>query len=63
MKECLWGLRYLLKNDKFEWLEDKGKFLFDSLKSENPDIVLPSLKIIVDISAGPEELTDVIFNL
>jgi hypothetical protein len=31
VKDCLWAIRYLTKNDSFEWLEERGDFIFQHL--------------------------------
>ena len=61
MKDALWAMRYLLKDNTFDWLEAQGEFLFKYFKHNNDETLLPCLKIILDISAGSEELMDVTF--
>lgn len=62
MKDVLWAMRYLLKDNSYDWLQEKGAFLFKYFQKEHEDTLLPCLKIILDISSGTEELTDVSFS-
>lgn len=62
MKDCLWALRYLLKDNTYDWLEQKGSFLFKYFKSDADDTLMPCLKIILDISSGSEALTDILLE-
>ena len=55
MKDCLWAIRYLLKDNSFDWLEEKGGFLFEYFRKDSEDTLMPCLKILLEVSSGTEE--------